>query len=353
MIGLIDLDLQTTKSINLCPPNLEIMKLATYYRTEENLFCNLISLKDNIIEGYDVIYCFSEQFDPIIPDIVKRQSNIIYGGTGFTNGEYIPFQNSIIDFTLPKTWIYKNFLKEKYDEGIKTNIINQLLDNTYYRRYAGEEKLPMPSIKSNKLLYLYDTDFFSYDWEDTIQEAIDRKVRGIHSTHPIVCKTLSQYFKLRTYPKITRSNDILLDTEVPLDEVSYMLKKYQNMFLADITKNTAVYIPIGGTFQTNLQYYKDLIYKLNLLYSFWAYNIPIKLKYMPPKIGTTTSIINLLKLIAGWSHLTNPASSINDRLMRKMAVIEEKKILLKFHPSAADLFTQTYNDLSRRGVWRV
>ena len=254
---------------------------------------------------------------------------------------------------MPKTWIYKNFLKEKYDEGIKTNIINQLLDNTYYRRYAGEEKLPMPSIKSNKLLYLYDTDFFSYDWEDTIQEAIDRKVRGIHSTHPIVCKTLSQYFKLRTYPKITRSNDILLDTEVPLDEVSYMLKKYQNMFLADITKNTAVYIPIGGTFQTNLQYYKDLIYKLNLLYSFWAYNIPIKLKYMPPKIGTTTSIINLLKLIAGWSHLTNPASSINDRLMRKMAVIEEKKILLKFHPSAADLFTQTYNDLSRRGVWRV
>lgn len=353
MIGLVDLDLQTTKSTSLCPPNVEIMKLASYYRTEENLFCNLVSLKDTIMEGYDIIYCFSETFDPVIPDILKRQSNIIYGGTGFTNGEYIPFQNSIIDFTLPKTWIYKNFLKEKYDEGIKTNIINQLLDNTYYRRYAGEEKLPMPSIKSNKLLYLYDTDFFSYDWEDTIQEAIDRKVRGIHSIHPIVCKTLSQYFKLRTYPKITRSNDILLDTEVPLNEVNYMLKKYQNMFLADITKNTAVYIPIGGTFQTNLQYYKDLIYKLNILYSFWSYKIPIKLKYIPSKIGITSNIINLLKLIATWSQLNNPGISINDRLLRKMAVIEEKKILLKFHPSAADLFTQTYNDLSKRGVWRA
>lgn len=353
MIGLVDLDLQTTKSMNLCPPNVEIMKLASYYRTEENLFCNLVSLKDTIMEGYDIIYCFSEAFDPVIPDILKRQSNIIYGGTGFTNGEYIPFQNSIIDFTLPKTWIYKNFLKEKYDNGIKTAVINQLLDSTYYRRYAGDEKLPMPSIKSNKLLYLYDVDFFSYDWEDTIQEAIDRKVRSIHSIHPIVCKRLSQYFKLRTYSKITRSNDILLDTEVPLSEVGYMLKNYQNMFLADINKSTAVYIPIGGTFQTNLQYYKDLIYKLNILYSFWSYKIPIKLKYIPSKVGITSNIINLLKLIATWSQLNNPGISINDRLLHKMAVLEEKKILLKFHPSAADLFTQTYNDLSKRGVWRV
>ena len=353
MIGLVDLDLQTTKSMSLCPPNVEIMKLASYYRTEENLFCNLVSLKDTIMEGYDIIYCFSETFDPVIPDILKRQSNIIYGGTGFTNGEYIPFQNSIIDFTLPKTWIYKNFLKEKYDNGIKTAVINQLLDSTYYRRYAGNEKLPMPSIKPNKLLYLYDVDFFSYDWEDTIQEAIDRKVRSIHSIHPIICKRLSQYFKLRTYSKITRSNDILLDTEVPLNEVGYMLRNYQNMFLADINKSTAVYIPIGGTFQTNLQYYKDLIYKLNILYSFWSYKIPIKLKYIPSKVGITSNIINLLKLIATWSQLNNPGISINDRLLRKMAVLEEKKILLKFHPSAADLFTQTYNDLSKRGVWRV
>lgn len=125
------------------------------------------------------------------------------------------------------------------------------------------------------------------------------------------------------------------------------------MFLADINKSTAVYIPIGGTFQTNLQYYKDLIYKLNILYSFWSYKIPIKLKYIPSKVGITSNIINLLKLIATWSQLNNPGISINDRLLRKMAVLEEKKILLKFHPSAADLFTQTYNDLSKRGVWRV
>lgn len=34
MIGLIDYDLQTTDNQYLTPPNLEIMKLATYYRGE-------------------------------------------------------------------------------------------------------------------------------------------------------------------------------------------------------------------------------------------------------------------------------------------------------------------------------
>lgn len=353
MIGLIDLDLQTSKSVNLHPPNVEIMKLATYYRTEENLFCNLVSLKDTIMEGYKVIYCFSEQYNPIIPDILKRQTNVIYGGTGFTNGEYKPFENPIIDYTLPKTWIYKSFLQDKYNDGIKTTVINNLLDNTYYRRYAGSDKLPMPPIQRNKALYLYDIDFFSYDWEDTINEAINRGVRAIYSIHPIVCHTLSQYFKVREYSKITRSNDIILDTEIPLSDVNYMLNKYKHLFLADIGKNTAVYIPIGGTFQTNLQYYKDIIYKLNLLYSFWAHSIPIKLKYIPPKIGTQTNVANLLILIANWGHLKNPAKTLDDRLARKLAVVEDKKILLKFHPTAADLFTQSYNDLSKRGVWRV
>ena len=29
--------------------------------------------------------------------------------------------------------IYKNFLKEKYDEGIKSNVIEHILDDSYYR----------------------------------------------------------------------------------------------------------------------------------------------------------------------------------------------------------------------------
>ena len=44
MIGLVDFDLQTSTSTSLLIPNLEIMKLATYYKKEENTFCRLIGL---------------------------------------------------------------------------------------------------------------------------------------------------------------------------------------------------------------------------------------------------------------------------------------------------------------------
>lgn len=60
MIGLVDIDLQTSTATNLCPPNIEIMKLATYYKTEENLFCRLINLDETELTSYDKIYIFSE-----------------------------------------------------------------------------------------------------------------------------------------------------------------------------------------------------------------------------------------------------------------------------------------------------
>jgi hypothetical protein len=47
MVGLVDFDLQSnTSSAVLPPPNLEIMKLATYYRMEENKFCRLVALDE-------------------------------------------------------------------------------------------------------------------------------------------------------------------------------------------------------------------------------------------------------------------------------------------------------------------
>ena len=46
MIGVVDYDLQTSNSLKLTPPNLEIMKIATYYRLEENTFVRLVPLND-------------------------------------------------------------------------------------------------------------------------------------------------------------------------------------------------------------------------------------------------------------------------------------------------------------------
>ena len=45
MIGLVDLNLQKAEK-SLPPPNLEIMKLAEYYKREENKYCRLINLEE-------------------------------------------------------------------------------------------------------------------------------------------------------------------------------------------------------------------------------------------------------------------------------------------------------------------
>lgn len=69
MIGLIDYDLQTSTSLKLVPPNIEIMKLATYYRQEENHFCRIMSLEETELTSYDKIYIFSEADEyPQLPE---------------------------------------------------------------------------------------------------------------------------------------------------------------------------------------------------------------------------------------------------------------------------------------------
>ena len=356
MIGLIDLDLQQSSQASLCPPNIEIMKLAAYYKKEENKFCRLVNPDETNFDGYEMIYVFSESDIPQVPPTLYSAENITFGGTGFTNRIYIPFNNSIIDYTLPRINIYSQFLKEKYTTGTKTKIINHLLDDTYYRHYAGEEELPIPPIIPRKRLILYDREFFRPGWERIVDIATERRASSIVCIHPIYCKNLTQLFSLRQRPKIARSNTIILDIDIPLEDVSYMLKKYTSYFLADVTSTAPIYLQIGGTFKTNLQQYRDLVYKLNLLYSFWSKSIPIRLKYIPPLVGVNNSIKNLLIAIDEWSRSPLTNRSINEKISRKTkTTIEqsERDLVLKFHPSAAELFNQTYDGLSTRRRWNL
>ena len=361
MIGLVDYDFCSSKSVIKLIPNLEIMKLASYYRIEENKFCRLLSLDEESLDNYDKIYFFSESDTyPQIPDNFKRANNVIYGGTAFTNKQYIPFENSLIDFTLPRTFIYKDFLKEKYDAGVKSANITKMLDSTYYRNYAGKDKLPLPAIKPRKRIILYDRDFFYPDWEETIKIISNRVPASIIRIHPIYCTTLGQFFKLRSYEKISHDNQVVLDIDVPFSEIPYMMKHYKKLFLAEIVSSSKVYLPLGGNLKTNTQYFKDLIYKLNLLYSFWSCGIIIKIRYENPSIGYHNPIENLSRLIATWS-TCNPAyksreKTLNERIIRKSGVSieqQERDFVLKFFPECKELFEQCFDKLKERGVWRV
>ena len=359
MIGLVDYNLQVSNSVHLAPPNLEIMKLAAYYKTEKNQFCRLVDLEEQELDSYDKIFFFSEDnIDVSIPPAFQRISNIEYGGTNFTNGEYVPFEDSIIDFTLPRTDIYKSFLKDKYNDGIKTSIISQFLDNSYYRMMAGKEKLPIPPMNRRKKIYIYDKNIFCDGWEEIFSEIVARGPSSITCIHPIICTTLSQYFKIRSYEKMSRTNNYILDLDIPLKETHYMLKNYKHLFLADVMKTSNVAIGLGGSFSSNFQYYKDLIYKLNLLYSFWSQGINIKIYYIKPKIGFSDPIANLSQRIVNWSYDGKEKKSINERIVfkskkEKSEAHKERDLILKFYPNAKDLFDQTYTSISERGVWRI
>ena len=356
MIGLVDFDLQTATSVNLSYPNLEIMKIATYYRNEENKFCRLVGLDETELEGYEKIYFFSENFNnKIIPPQFLKSKNINFGGAGFTNGQYIPFVNSVIDYTLPKPIIYKDFLKEKYTDGVKTSVINHILDDSYYRIKAGDSLLPRPVIRKNKRLFIFDNGIFYDGWENIFDRISEKQPSQIICIHPIICKTITQFFNLRKLPKLSRTNEIILDTDIPLDDANYMLNKYGNMFLADIVPSSNVFLPIGGNFNTGNQYYRDLVYKLNLLYYFWSKGILIKIKYIKPKIGVINPIENLELLIEKWAcGRTKFEKTIQDRIRKPKnkqdIVIEEaeKKKVLSFHPKAERLFHECFNSVLGR-----
>lgn len=352
MIGFYDPYLFESSNGKLNPPNVDIMKLATYYK-EQNVFNRLI-LPGESVESYDKVYCFSEK-PCIVPDTLKRATNVFYGGTYFTQGEYMPFEDSLINYTVPKVGVYYPFLKQCQADP---KAINDFLDNAYYR--VGEENLPYPApvIQSTHRLYIYDRNLLEReDWKKIINSAASHKPSTIVFIHPIYCRTLSQFFALRENSKISRENEIVLNLALPSSDVSLMFKKYLHLFLAEITPASRIYLQLGGNYPTATQYYQNFIYTLNLLYCFWAKNVPIKIFYKEPSVGYNNPIENLSKMVSNWSISAVSPRKRDLRLISLFhkSVEDDRKAeydkLIRNFPSAANLFTQSYNLLELKKYW--
>ena len=357
MIGLVDLQLQSWDKPQLCPPNLEIMKLAAYYQNEENKFCRLINLDENELGGYEKIYVFSESNNyTTVPEAFRRASNVIYGGTAFTNGVYIPFENKLIDYTLARTRIYAGFLKEKYIAGLKEEEIKRLLDNSYYRWHAGSVTLPLPAIKKRHRIYIYDMDFFQDGWREVVNKILDRGPSSINFIHPAHYKKISDFLEVRENSLIAKGNDAYLDLNIPLKETPLLMKKYQNRLLAAINQTSQVYLSIGGSFRYKTDYFKNLRYKLNLLMVFWSCNIPVKLKYEEPQVGCYDPIADFSRLIAMWSRGDNKFNkTIFERIPKTKKNCPERdqfELIVEQYPSLDKVFRQNYTSVQKGGLWK-
>ena len=361
MIGLVDLQLQSWGKPQLCVPNLEIMKLATYYQTEENTFCRLVNLDETELSAYEKIYVFSESKDYItVPDAFKRAPNVIYGGTAFTNGIYVPFKNKIIDYTLAKPRIYANFLKEKYqNREIEEIEITRLLNNSYFRWHAGEEELSVPAIRKRHRIYIYDKDFFQDGWRNIINKIINRGPSSINFIHPTHYKKISDFLEVRENALIAKGNNVYLDLNIPLKETPVLMQLYKNRLLAVINPSSHIYLSLGGSYYYQTDYFKDIIYKLNLLYVFWSCNIPIKLKYEEPSLGCYNPIADISKLISTWSQgETCKSKSIIERIPKDKSLSDirierqQLKAILERYPTYETLFRQTTETAKQGGLWR-
>lgn len=333
------------------------MKLASYYRREEGQFCRLIKLNEEELHTYDKIFFFSEQQKVDVPPAFRRARNIVFGGSCFAkNHDYTPFENEIIDYTIPRAFIYKEFLDEKYNEGVKTKEINSFLDNTCYRMYAGNNKLPLPVVQKRKRIYIFDKQFFYPDWKEIMDKLASRSPAGIYRLHPITCQSLSRYFELRSIPKFARTNEIILDLDVALPDLRILFSKFEDRFLADINESSNVYFPFGDTRDGKYSYFQELEYILNLLYSFWAKGINMKLKYIQPKTGVYNPIEELYLLIENWASLSTPAKKrtpLSSKIKKKTPEQEQYKAFITYLPHSKDLFEQTFDELKNRRFWRI
>lgn len=192
-----------------------------------------------------------------------------------------------------------------------------------------------------------------------IDKILNRGPSSINFIHPVHYKKISDFLEVRENALIAKGNDAYLDLDIPLKETPILMKHYKNRLLALIKPSSQVYLSLGGSFHYRRDYLKNLIYKLNLLYTFWSCNIPIKIKYEEPTLECYNPIADLSKLIATWTQGNSCNSkSILDRIPKDKSMSnirperEQLQLMLEKYPSKSTLFRQTKETVKQGGLWK-
>lgn len=123
-IGLYDYDMQ--KYIHV-PFNLELMKLATYYKKKREI----ISLSPLLVpEKYSMFFFRKDYDDGVYSKKFTKyatEDNFHYGGLAFSNGIYAPLEEDI-ERCKPDVYIY-----DRYKDVFCNNLINKRTFNTMQR----------------------------------------------------------------------------------------------------------------------------------------------------------------------------------------------------------------------------
>ena len=124
-IGIIDADLIWKKRHRF--PNLACMKIAGYYKSKGNEVELVLDYKD--VDMYDKVFISKVFTDTPVDEEILKLSHVEYGGTGFfyDKAEPLPYE---IEHHMPYYDLYKEWVNEKLDQGVKRNELVYYLDHS-------------------------------------------------------------------------------------------------------------------------------------------------------------------------------------------------------------------------------
>ena len=352
MIAIYDEEFAIAKR-GLPPPSLAAMKTAAYLKTEQDDLVILITDLTNAA-NYNKVYFFSDKPLEDLPKEIFLMDNIIL------YGKYLDPLPQIIEHMMPDITIYHDVVQTRLINKItSTNRALQFLDSIYYQAYGSKgERLPLPPSSRKKRFYIYDEDFLSCaDCWNIFKEIEERMPTGIYTIKPIQCHTIKQFFTLREdYEKVSRANKIILDYYVPLHHFDVYFGKYKLKLLGEITKNSEVYVYLGKNYGANAYgevfYLKNLYYSLNLIFSYWSRNIPVKAEMFVVE-DSVNPYKEIFQALRQWTNHEDYDKTIEGFLNTKKL----KPMLDAFinaNPVMEIFFNKSKNDLiNTRGVWRL
>ena len=245
MIGLIDCDM--IHRGNKFFPNLDLMKLYSYYKTKN--FPKLLRPSDDV-NDYEKIFLWKDIKESEIEDKFWEHPNIITGGLYFTNGIYKPFSNIDIENSSPSYRLYNEFFRLRLNNQISKRLNSNILQylSAGFIRINTPGKLQTNQLKKDGNLYVYDTDIFDRKYIDILED-FSNYVKNIYFCYSLFAKTRTDFDIIMNSNFYVGSNNeksnsrLIIDFKIPINGWLVFLKEYK-----DLLDNIAVKsIALNGT----------------------------------------------------------------------------------------------------------
>lgn len=250
MIGLVDAEIIQDPVIFI--PNLEIMKLYSYYKAKGEYVKLLNSPSE--VANFSELFLRQEKEKSWLEDEYWNHPNLHLGGLYFTGGKYKPFSNPEIEDAVPTYRVYNDYLKYRLNDVRRkrhTARIISAMNSGFVRIHNGRE-VQFNQARPGNELFIYDNDINIQQDLDILKELNVPKLKKILYVFPLRVRSREELeLVIENNLFSGQSEDysiqqLELDWYMSPEEFESFTKKYYDYFLSKPTHNICVpIIPRG------------------------------------------------------------------------------------------------------------